>query len=136
MASGIFSENAQATETQHLNDTEVPVDILQQLFEFQLFPRQGRGLGEDAVEKLQLRPTPYGELVDVGLSDTPAAVLAAYKSILLAGGDIDFGRSRHARNQSTTTGPTLAAELAAALSLSPELTLLMQPYHVAALQAV
>ena len=126
---GIFSQNAQATETQHLNNTLVPIDILPQLFEAQLFPKAGRGLTEATVEAGQLRPTPFGELVDVGLSDTPAEVLGCYKSILLAGGDIDFGRRS---NQSTT----LAAELAAALALSPDLTVLMQPYHVSALQAV
>ena len=104
---GIFSQNAQATETQHLNSTLVPIDILPQLFEAQLFPKAGRGLTEATLEAGQLRPTPFGELLDVGLSDTPAKVLSCYKAILLAGGDIDFGRRS---NQSTT----LAAELAAA----------------------
>jgi hypothetical protein len=126
---GIFTENSQATETRHLNGSLVPVDILHTLFEAQLFPKQGRGGVPDTWEDGQLRPTPFGELVDVGLSDTPAAVLSAYKSILLAGGDIDFSR------QSDTKG-TLATELAAALALAPDLKLLMQPYHVAALQQV
>lgn len=73
------------------------------------------------------------EQVDVGLSDTPQVVLAAYKTILLAGGDIDF--SRYSTSEGTSNRPaTLATELAAALDLNPELKLLMQPYHVTALQ--
>ena len=127
---GIFSENSQATESRHLNDTAVPVNMLQVLFEGQLFPKAGRGELPNTVEDGQLRPTPFGELVDVGLSDTPAPVLAAYKSILLAGGDIDFSRV------SLEGGTTLATELATALSMAPDLKLLVQPYHVEALQKV
>ena len=127
---GIFSENSQAMETRHLNNTTVPVSILQTLFEGQLFPKAGRGVLPDTAENGQLRPTPFGELVDVGLSGTPQKVLAAYKSILLAGGDIDFNRV------SAEGGTTLATELASALSLEPDLKLLMQPYHVDVLQKV
>jgi hypothetical protein len=127
---GIFTKNSQANETRHLDDGEVPADILRSLFEQQIWPRTGRGLaGLSSQEETQLRPTPFGELVDVGLSDTPARVLAAYETIVLAGGDIDFARQAQ-------QGTTLAAELVFALSLAPKLTLLLQPYHVAALSTM
>ena len=57
-------------------------------------------------------------------------VLAAYQTILLAGGDIDF--TRVSTSESGNTSP--ATELASALSLAPELKLLMQPYHADALR--
>ena len=120
---GIFAQNAEANETAHL-DATVPADILVHLFEEQIYPSANRGPEPEAA---QLRPTPFGELIDVGLSDTPAQVLAAYQTILLAGGDIDFARQ-------SPGGATLASELARALSLSPDLKLLLQPYHVAALE--
>ena len=70
-------------ETRHLDESVVPIDILHKLFESQIFPKAGRGQTQSSVEEVQLRPTPFGELIDVGLSDTPADVLAAYKSIVL-----------------------------------------------------
>jgi hypothetical protein len=47
----------------------------------------------ETIEQAQLGPTPYGELVDVALSDSPVDFLSAYPVILLAGGDIDFEAS-------------------------------------------
>lgn len=130
---GIFTGNEQAAETLHLNNTVTPINILHKLFESQLFPATGRGAVTDTGEDGQLRPTPFGELVDVGLSDTPSVVLAAYKTILLAGGDIDFDR-HSSRNAVEGVAASLATELSAALALAPDLKVLMQPYHVIALQ--
>ena len=62
---GIFTANSQAEETSGLNETSVPVSILVDLFEGQLWPSQGHGTTLDTIEQAQLRPTPYGELVDV-----------------------------------------------------------------------
>jgi hypothetical protein len=62
------------------------------LFDYQLFP------GSDHIHKRPdpnnpesgyLRPTPYGEMFDVQLSNARADLLAGYRALLLAG-DIDF----------------------------------------------
>lgn len=74
-----------------LNPTEADREV-RDLFDYQLFP------GSDHIhakpdprnpEASYLRPTPYGEMFDVLLTSAPAAVLAAYPVIVLAG-DIEF----------------------------------------------
>ena len=60
---GVFDRNDQASETAHLDENEVPNTILYDLFETQIWPSKGR-----SGEQLQLRPTPYGEIVDVAHS--------------------------------------------------------------------
>jgi hypothetical protein len=61
---------------------------IETLLEDQLFP-QSDHIHErpfpDNPEASYLRPTPYGELFDVQLSDAPADVLASYEVLILAG---------------------------------------------------
>jgi hypothetical protein len=150
---GIFSANSQAEETAALPEAACPVQVLRDLFEGQLWPSAGRGDGTvGAVEQLQLRPTPYGELADVVVSgDAPGALLGAYSAILLAGGDIDFARvtpatqagaaggssaSEYHSSNSTAANSTLAQQLLLALRGSTETVLLLQSYHAEALVAL
>lgn len=61
---------------------------LRDLFQEQLFPGSDhihRRPFPDNPEASYLRPTPFGEMADVQLSDAPAEVLARYPVILLAG---------------------------------------------------
>jgi hypothetical protein len=91
VAWGVFTSNAQAAETRGLKESVCPVEILADLFERQLWPYRGDLNDPLTRESVQLRPTPFGELADVLLSDAaPAALLAEYSAVLLAGGDIDF----------------------------------------------
>lgn len=120
---GVFTANDQAAETAHLNETEVPASILVDLFEGQIWPSEGRGIGPETIEESQLRPTPFGELIDVALSDSPGYFMSAYKVILLAGGDIDFNSS-------------LADQLLVATHAASGPRLLLQRYHVASLRAI
>jgi hypothetical protein len=71
-------------------------------------------------EAAQLRPTPYGEVFDVVLSDIAPAQLAAYRAVLLVG-DLDFNSSQ------------LVKALGATVEAGGEL--LLQAYHVAGLRA-
>ena len=131
---GIFTGNYQASETKGLNETDVPVSILVDLFEGQIWPDKGRGATLERIEESQLRPTPYGEIVDVGLSDSPGEYMAAYHLILLAGGDIDFNKPSSIAGTSGTT--SLAQELLIALKSPSQPRLLLQQYHVNSLVAL
>ncbi len=72
----MFSHNAQAQETARVSDVVAPALLVADLLEIQIFPRADRGMtGLDTLEDVQLRPTPFGELVDVVLSDAPGRVL-------------------------------------------------------------
>ncbi len=66
-----------------------PGDLqVRDLFQEQLFPGSDhihRKPFPENPEASYLRPTPFGEIVDVQLSDAPSEVLAAYPAILLAG---------------------------------------------------
>jgi hypothetical protein len=66
-----------------------PADIeVRDLFQQQLFPGSDhihQRPFPDNPEASYLRPTPFGEIFDVHLSDAPADVLASYPVILLAG---------------------------------------------------
>ncbi len=65
---------------------------LRDLFDHQLFPGADHIHGKpdrDNPEGAYLRPTPHGEMFDVLLSDAPAALLASYPVVLLAG-DVEF----------------------------------------------
>ena len=53
-------------------------------------------------EAAQLRPTPYGEVFDVVLSDIAPAQLAAYRAVLLVG-DLDFNSSQLVEALRSTT---------------------------------
>ncbi len=73
------------------------------LFQEQLFPGSDhihRKPFPDNPEASYLRPTPFGEIMDVQLSDAPADVLASYPVLLLAGDhecdDSMFKSLRHA----------------------------------------
>lgn len=76
-----------------LEPTQGDLEI-RDLLEEQLFPGSDHIHQKPSPENPEasyLRPTPFGEIFDVQLSDAPAGVLASYPVLLLAG-DITFDR--------------------------------------------
>jgi hypothetical protein len=79
------------------------------LFDYQLFPGSDHihhKLDSDNPEASYLRPTPYGEIFDVQLTNASPEILSSYPVILLAG-DIEFNEQlianlEHALQQGST----------------------------------
>ena len=151
VAWGTFRSNAAAAETRPLDEAVCPAEILVDLFEKQIWPSAGRntGGGIDTYEEIQLRPTPFGEIADVVVSggNLTSSFLAAYSTVLIAGGDVDFAREEGQGGGSTSSHipgatTTLAAELLAAIQGGGGggggggklQKVLVQPYHVDRLQ--
>ena len=74
---------------------------------------------KNETEFLELRPTPYGEIADVQLSDANATVLARYPVLILAG---DMPSLRHTTTQQSI-GDALSME-------GGTETLILRPHHV------
>lgn len=105
-----------------LEPTEGDLEV-RDLFEEQLFPGSDH-IHQDPFpgnpEASYLRPTPFGELYDVQLSDAPAEILASYPVLLLAG-DHDFSEAFVASlMHCTTRGGKLLIAPRHATALGPE----------------